>query len=484
MNQSSSPFFDLISLGAAETVTGSKHILKWENKTFLIDCGMFQGEDTQGFKEWDYEKFDQKFIQSLDAVFLTHAHLDHCGYLPKLVRDGFKGPIFATKATAELAEIVMRDAAKIASDRARRANKKITKESKKEVALYQSIHVEQTLALFNIVSFSKKIHLEPFDVTFHYAGHIPGASTVSFYHTYLKERVTFSGDLGRSHDPLLYGPEAVKNSHYIVVESTYGDRVHPDHNEEKAIEELTQHIRSVKKKNAPLLIAAFSVQRTQLLYYYLDQVFKKHPELELPIFADSPMAMAVGNVFKHSDEYLKIDAVKIAEIYENIQEIGQQWDRENMDKMPVARVIISSSGMMSGGFVAEHFKAMADNPDAILYLPGYMGKGTLGRELADGLKEIKVSEKSIGPSHETQVSEKIISVKCQVHHSHLFSAHADQQEIINWIYQSSPQNLNHGICLVHGEVNSQEILKEKLEEIGYTNIHIQLRDSVHRVIIP
>ena len=472
MNKVTEPHFDLTSLGAAETVTGSKHLLNWEDKTFLIDCGLYQGQETKGLKEWDYERFDQGFIHSIDAIFLTHAHLDHCGYLPKLVRDGYQGPIYATKATIELAEIVMRDAAKIAQNNARSANKKITKESKKEVALYQTIHVEQTLKLFKVISFNKPLPIGPFEITFQYAGHIPGASSVSIKHVALKHKVTFSGDLGRSHDPLLHAPDAAKESTYLVVETTYGDRLHPDHNEEKAIEELAEILRRIKNKNAPLLIAAFSVQRTQLLFYYLNEVFKKFPDLRMPIFADSPMATAVGQVFRHSDEYLKIKNSEITAIFENIQEVSQKWDRENMDKMSTAHVIVSSSGMMTGGFVTEHFKAIVDNKDATLYLPGYMGSGTLGRKLADGAKGLSFSN-----------SETETEIKCQVIHSHLYSAHADQGEILKWIQNSSPVDHCVGVTLIHGEPGALEEMRTKLDALGYKNVHIQAPASMHRVIL-
>ncbi len=466
--QTTCPSLVLTSLGAAGMVTGSKHILQWDGRVFLIDGGLFQGQDTLGLKEWDYENFDAGFIRKIDAIFLTHAHLDHCGYLPKLVRDGFQGKIYATKATSELAEIVMRDAAKIAQDVARTKNKKIKKESLKKEPLYQTIHVEQCLKLFRIISFEHPINLEPFQIKFHYAGHIPGASIVSFEHKLFSKTVTFSGDLGRSHDPLLNPPQPVVGSDVVVVESTYGDRLHeasPEHNPES---ELIELIKKVKKKDAPLLIAAFSVQRTQLIYYYLNEIFKKHPELHLPVFADSPMGMAVGQVFRHSSEYLKISNAKASEIYQYIQEMQHQWDRESLKDMNRGHIIVSSSGMMSGGFITGHFADISSNSDAMLYLPGYMGRGTLGRLLADGVREVEVGE-------------EVLKVKCQVVHSRLYSAHADQSELIDWVQLSSPQEQNRDVILIHGEPEVCKKFKEKLNSLQYKQVHIQQRGESHTI---
>jgi metallo-beta-lactamase family protein len=225
-NKKNNKEIKLTSLGAAQTVTGSKHLLEWDRHHFLIDCGLYQGQETKGWPEWDYQQFNQEYIRKIHAVFLTHAHLDHCGYLPKLIRDGFNGPIYATQATYELAEIIMRDAAKIAQNEARTKNKKINKESQKITPLYQTIHVEQTLKHFKIVNFNKPFNLGPFQITYHYAGHIPGASSVSLTHALQKKTILFSGDLGRHDDPLLRPPTPAPNADVVVVESTYGDRLH------------------------------------------------------------------------------------------------------------------------------------------------------------------------------------------------------------------------------------------------------------------
>lgn len=454
------PHLSLTSLGAADTVTGSKHILQWEDRIFLIDAGLYQGYETIGLKEWDYEQFPVSFIRQIDAIFLTHAHLDHCGYLPKLVRDGFEGAIYCTKATAEIAEIVMRDAAKIAQNDARVRNRKIKKESLKKDPLYETIHVEQCLKLFKIIAYNKPLHFEPFEIKFHYAGHIPGASSVSITHQLFSKTITLSGDLGRSHDPLLNAPTPVTGSDIIAVESTYGDRLHEGEGDQSPEQELIELIKNAKKKAAPLLIAAFSVQRTQLIYYYLNEVFKKHPELRLPVFADSPMGMAVGKVFRHSKDFLKVSNAKAAEIYQYIQEISHQWDREHLSKMQEGHIIVSSSGMMSGGFITNHFRDIAENHDAQLYLPGYMGTGTLGRKLADGTKQVKLGEDTL-------------DVNCQVTHSHLYSAHADQKELIEWVRACSPPDKNREVILIHGEPEVLLHFKEKLESLHYNKVTIQ-----------
>lgn len=444
------------SFGGADTVTGSQHLLKIEGYGLvLVDAGLFQGVDQCIHRNSPKLSYNPKEIK---AIILTHAHLDHCGLLPLICKKGFSGPIYTTQATKELAEIVLRDAAKIAQAEAASSNKKIKKESLKKEPLYRTQDVERVMNLVKIHPVAKKGLLPGGgSPTFEFfsAGHIPGAISVGFEVN--GGKWLFSGDLGRDDDPLVRSPEIQGQFDHIYVESTYGAHLHPRGEIEKQIEGLIRHTR---EKGSVLLIPAFSVARSQMMALLIHRAFKKNPSLKIPVVMDSPMGLKVNKVFERHPEELKIDLREYHEIFEDIQEIEDKWQDDQLRKFPGAHIIISSSGMMTGGKVLGHFSRLAFDKDNTIFLPGYLGKGTLGAKLLAGEKTFVLEEEEL-------------EVLCKIEHSRELSAHADRDQIYSWLQSVIKNTDSSTIHLIHGEPEEKDSLKDFLLNKGFKNVFLQ-----------
>lgn len=405
--------------GGTESVTGSLSIVETSSEKIVIDCGMFQGlADVEVLNELPFP-FDAK---SITNVILTHAHLDHCGLLPKLVKEGFKGKIYATKGTFDLAKIVLKDAASISDEH------------------YDEADVTRTIHAFRIVKFQETVSLEDMSLKFIPAGHILGASSVKI--TSGGKSVVFSGDVGRSDDHLLQGPQPCPEADLIVLESTYGNRVRTG----DIYKEFHSFLIEISRGRKIGLIASFAIARGQLLLSLINEFFERHPSDSFPVYVDSPMMLEACKVYKaHADETLKgEDLAEQMEKFEKVEFI-RQWETLKRKDGPL--LILSSSGMMTGGRILRHFSHLQERKDTIIFLPGYQGEGTIGRKLFEGERTFTVNGVQV-------------TWKGEVQFSSAFSSHADQNELMHWARD------NIKVCLIHGESEAKLSLKAKLEKEG------------------
>lgn len=436
----------LTSLGGAGTVTGSKHLLEHDSRRLLVDCGLFQGP--RELRELNWKPFPVR-ADSIEAVVLTHAHLDHSGYLPRLVREGFAGPIYATPATIDVARLILLDSAHLQEKDAEFANRHGFSRHKPALPLYTTADAERVMAQFRPVGFH-----EPFDLgngarlLFRYAGHILGASTAEI--RLAGQTILFSGDLGRYDDPTMVDPEPVPHADYVMVESTYGDRIHPTVDAAAALKDV---IERTARRGGTVLIPAFAVGRTQSLLYEL-WTLKARGELDLvPIYVDSPMAINATELFhKHrADHRLDPDVCRQMCDLPNYVRSTEGSKLLSASRMP--KVIISASGMATGGRVLHHIKAFGSDPRNTILFAGFQASGTRGRAMVDGMREVKIHG-------------QWIDLRAEVADLTMLSAHADSNELMRWLggFGSPPART----FIVHGEPGSSAALQQRVErELGW-----------------
>ncbi|MUP45995.1 MBL fold metallo-hydrolase [Gramella sp. BOM4] len=437
-------------LGAAGTVTGSKFYLETGEIKLLVDCGLFQGLKELREKNWENLPID---VKDLDYVLLTHGHLDHTGYLPKLFKQGFRGEILASPPSLEIARIILMDTAKIQEEEAEKANKEEYTKHHPALPLYTIEDVEKTLELFRSVEVGKWIDLdEKISFRFRSAGHILGAC---FLELKLGDKTfLFSGDLGREEDLLLSAPEPPEWADYLILESTYGNRLHPEEN----IEEIfIRNIMEVIESKSILLIASFAVERLQLLSYILWKLFKKNRIPDIPVYLDSPMGIDVTHLFSQYSTYHKIPPSEFKAMkqhFELVSSYKRTWEIID-EKRP--RIVIAGSGMLTGGRILTYLKQFIDQMDTRIILSGFQAEGTRGRQIEDGAYEIRIHG-------------KYYPVKARVEKISSLSAHADQRELINWCRHI--KNIPEQTFLVHGEKQTMDAFRVKLESEFNWNIQI------------
>ncbi|MGZ3775067.1 MAG: MBL fold metallo-hydrolase RNA specificity domain-containing protein [Pseudobdellovibrionaceae bacterium] len=429
-------------LGGTGTVTGSKFLVHDNGTRILVDCGLFQGLKEYRLLNWNGFPFDPKDI---NAVVLTHSHLDHCGALPLLVRKGFTGPIYCSEPTLNLSKIILLDSAKIQEEDAEYANKKGFSKHRPALPLYTEEDVEKTLPLMRSQKLHEKFQIGSLTIEFFGAGHILGAATVLISNK--EKTVCFSGDLGRSNDPLMWPPEPPPESDYIVMESTYGDRNHSQIPSKKILREC---ILEIAKNNGTLLIPSFAVGRTQNLIYELVNL-KRAGEIpsSIPIYLNSPMGHSVSELYEKFAHYQRLGPGQFAELMSEIHSVKSVEESKGLNLKPGPMVILAASGMLTGGRVLHHLKAIASNPENIILLAGYQGVGTRGWSLLNGAKDLKVHG-------------SYIDVKCKVVPSDSFSAHADQTGLLNWL--SSSESKPQKVFLVHGESAASDDLRRRIKD--------------------
>ena len=429
--------------GGVGTVTGSKYLIETDSARVLVDCGMFQGLKELRERNWQPPPFDAR---SLDAILITHAHIDHTGYLPRLVAQGFHGPVHCSRGTADLLKILLPDAARLQEEDADYRNRhKITKHSP-ALPLYTEEDAERTLGLIHPVANSGEAIsvAQGVQAEFRIAGHILGSSLVLVKldgagEDHTGRNLLFSGDLGHYHQPIIRDPVTPPACDYLVCESTYGDRLHDPENPKDA---LARIINDAAARNAPVLIPAFAVGRTQEIIYLIRELEEEKQVPILPVCADSPMAAAATiayskRVEEQDEDYASVLAAKQHPLRtHSMLACSSKQESKRLNESEGARVIISASGMMTGGRVLHHAIRLLPNPDATLVFVGYQAAGTTGRRILNGEPEVKI----LG---------QWIPVRCRIERIGSFSAHADWKEIIQWLegMRGAPRRT----FLTHGE---------------------------------
>lgn len=439
-------------LGAAQSVTGSKYLVDVDNKKILVDCGMFQGQKELRMRNWSPLPIDPKEI---DIVLITHAHIDHIGYLPRLVKGGYKGKIICTAATQDLMSIMLLDAAKLQEEEAVFALKRGYSKHEKPEPLFDELDAKAVLPLTMRQPMKKDFFVLP-DVTasFHNSGHILGAA---FIQLHLKGKsqtktITFSGDLGRYEDPILYEPDPLPPTDILLVESTYGDRLNPMVDVEG---QLCSVVDEACANGGALVIPAFALGRTQSLIYYLIALMKVKKISTLPIYIDSPMAINVTNLYERHSELHKIPVTKehndLISIFDspNIQYCNTRESSQALNGIKKPIIIISASGMATGGRILHHLSHRLPNENDTVLFAGYQAEGSRGRKILEGEDTVRIFGKDI-------------PVRCHVREVHGLSAHADQSELMRWI--STLQQTPKQVFITHGELESATTFSKLIQE--------------------
>ncbi|SIN66363.1 MBL fold metallo-hydrolase RNA specificity domain-containing protein [Algoriphagus halophilus] len=452
-------------LGGAGAVTGSKYLIDLGEFEFLVDCGLYQGNRELRDRNWD--KFPMPPME-MEAIVLTHAHLDHIGYLPKLVKQGFSGPIYCTEATAELAKILLLDSGKLQEEEAEYARKKGYSKHDNPQPLYTQEDAEAVFPKLVPQEFERPFSIHPdVTVTYYHAGHILGASIVKILvkGKEQEKKLVFSGDLGRYHDPILYPPSRIPKADILWIESTYGDRVSPP---VKPEEELGRAIRDTFDRGGLVIIPAFAVGRTQLVMYYLFQLMEKGKIPKAPIFLDSPMAINATKLYLDFKSDHQLTAVLEDDNnhpfdHPQLHYFQKQEQSRSLNEYRGNAIIISASGMATGGRVLHHlFHHLPDEKNGVVFV-GYQAEGTRGRRLLEGEPEIRIYGREV-------------PVKAKIYQIDGLSAHADQNELMDWAegFIEKPKIA----FIIHGEEKSASVLGQKLhEELGWRTILPQYLES-------
>ena len=429
-------------LGAAGTVTGSKYLVEGAGMKFLVDCGLFQGLKELRLLNWENLPVD---ASTIDFVLLTHAHLDHTGYLPRLVKAGFKGNIYGTSPTLDIAEIILKDSAKIQEEEAKQANEQGYSRHKPAIPMYDLNDVEQTVKHFHEIKIDEWVNFgDDMKVRFQTNGHIIGSA---FIEVQIAEKlIVFSGDIGQENDVLLFPPKRPQKADVILIESTYGDRLHPQEDFQKRLKKI---ILETYSKGGSLIIPSFAVERTQSLMYMIWQLRKSGALPEIPCIMDSPMGANVVEVFHKSLTWHKLSKDDCTAMCEMFQVVKSFKETIKLIATTHPKIIIAGSGMVTGGRVLNYLQEYIGRPETTVLLAGFQAEGTRGRQLQEGTHEIKIYG-------------KYYSVKARIETMSGLSAHADQLGLLNWMSEIKvpPEK----IFIVHGESQAADTLRVKIKD--------------------
>jgi metallo-beta-lactamase family protein len=464
---------ELQCMGAAKTVTGSRHLLRANGIQILLDCGLFQDRESIKAGKNEHFGFDPR---SIDAVILSHAHIDHSGALPRLVKEGFRGPIYCTPATKDLCEIMLADSARIQENDAYHRNKRRKLQGKNEIPpLYDEDDVLETIRLMEVVEYNEWFVLvKGIKFEFTDAGHILGSAAI---HLEINEdgshkHFTFTGDIGRATDVLLRSPQPFPQADFILCESTYGDRLH-----EKEIDPSAQLLKVVEdtcvKRLGKVYIPAFSLGRTQEIVYALNNLKNQGLLPNIPVYVDSPLSTNATEIMrKHADNF-NADVTRSLHadpdpfgfnglVYITDSEISKAL---NSDETPC--VIISASGMLEAGRIKHHVRNGIEDPRNTILMVGYCAPGSLGADIMEGKEEVRIY------GHQYKVNAKVEIITS-------YSAHGDYKEMTDYLSCQDPEKVKE-IFLVHGEMMAQLRFKEHLEKQGFQNVTIPEHGQVFRL---
>jgi metallo-beta-lactamase family protein len=451
------PEHTLRFLGGTGTVTGSKYLIESGGKRVLIDCGLFQGYKT--LRERNREPFPVP-PDTIDAVLLTHAHLDHSGYVPALVRDGFRGPIITTSGTAELCSILLPDSAHLLEEEAAHAARKGYSKHNPPKPLYTIQDVEQALSQFRTADFDEVLDVvSGVKATFLPAGHILGAAQLHL--EVAGTSLHFTGDMGRQHDPLMKPPRDFEGADIVVTESTYGNRTHPNIDPEA---ELGPALKPVLDRGGVVVIPAFAVGRTQGLMLHIWRLMEQGVIPRVPIYVNSPMAASATRMYhKHQEEHT-IPVEEFESVYDVAHMVGTVEESKKLNERHGPMVIIAASGMMTGGRVLHHLVAFGDDPNNAIVISGYQAGGTRGALLADGATSLRIFGRDV-------------PIRAEVIQLESMSGHADSTEIIEWMKRSkSTPKMTY---VTHGELDAADRMRFRIS----SELHWKVRAPEHGEII-
>lgn len=453
---------NLIAYGAAQTTTGSMHLLEWRGKRILLDCGLFQGRRKEAFERNRQLPFAARQI---DAVILSHAHIDHSGNLPSLVRQGFHGAIYATSATKDLCEIMLRDSAHLQERDVELVNKRRLKEGKVPFEqLYNQQDVDRTMKLFRPAAYHEAVEVAPeLRLTLFDAGHILGSATVAL--DYVRggrpRRFLFTGDLGQRGMPILRDPDPVPGVDTLLTESTYGDRLHPSSDNVKG--RLKDYLTHIHQHRSKLVIPAFSVGRTQQLLYFLNEIIEQRHAPQTPVVVDSPLSRAATGVHaSHRECFDEATLARLARgddpfMFPGLRFTTSVDESKALNDAPGPLVILSASGMCEGGRILHHLKNNVGDPTAIVLIVGFQAEHTLGRRIVERVSPLRI----FGDEY---------TLRASVYTINALSGHADRQGLLDF-YKSLGGRIGRAFC-VHGEPAYCEANARQLRDLGVPKVEI------------
>lgn len=439
--------FRLQFLGANATVTGSRYLVDAGDQRLLVDCGLFQGYKPLRLRNWAPFPVDPA---SIDAVVLTHAHLDHSGYLPRLVRSGFAGRVWCTDATQSLCNILLPDSGRLLEEEAGYANRKGTSKHHPAEPLYSEVDANRSLRQLQGVPFGQTFEPVPgVQATLRMQGHILGAAAVTL--EYQGVRVTFSGDIGRPHDPVMLAPVAPAESDWLVTESTYGDRIHPARS---LTHELGDVVQRVAARGGVVVIPAFAVGRAQLLLHVIAQLQSTGAIPPVPVFLNSPMATDVTALYRQYPALHRLDAAALDALQRTTHIVSSVEQSKALNRRKGPMVIVSASGMATGGRVLHHLIAFAPDPRNAIVLCGFQAGGTRGAAIAAGAKSVRIYGQDVA------INAEVVQLPAA-------SAHADADEVLDWL-RAAPR-APRLVFVTHGEPDAADAMRLRIErELGWS----------------
>lgn len=456
--------------GATQEVTGSMHLVEVNGKRILLECGLYQGPRAETYTRNLHFPFD---VASIDVVIISHAHIDHVGNLPNLVKQGFRGNVWATAATRNLATYMLMDSAHIQESDVEYVNKQRARVGEPPVEpLYTSADAQMALEQFVSVGLHRPVLVaDGVELTFYSAGHILGAAHVALAiddrQTGKQTRLVFSGDIGRAHSSILRDLEPVGDADLVIMESTYGDKLHEDVSQ--AQRALRNVVNATSRRSGKVIIPAFAVGRTQEIVYALNQLDANGDIPRVPVYVDSPLAVNATDVFRmHPEawneevrEFLMEDKRRSPFDYEQVEYVREARRSKQLNAMPGPAIILSASGMAESGRILHHLKNNIGYPQNTILLVSFMAEGTLGRKIKDGNKKVNIF------GAEFEVRAEVVSIEG-------YSAHADQRELLLWANQFDRTRLKH-VFLVHGEIGPMSTLRDKLRETNVGPVEMPTR---------
>ncbi|WP_337878144.1 MBL fold metallo-hydrolase [Caldimonas sp.] len=430
-------------LGAADTVTGSKHLVDTGSHRILLDCGLFQGYKNLRERNWSPLPVPASHI---DTVVLSHAHLDHSGYLPALVKQGFRGRVFATPATCDLAEVLLLDSAHLQEEDTRRANLHGDSKHRPAQPLYTVDDARRAVSRLHPLPFGQEVELHPgVTVQFTPAGHLLGAAAVTL--RCRGRSLVYSGDLGRDDDLLMPPPQPVHEADVLLIESTYGNRLHPAGD---VLEVLGEAIRGALRRGGSVLMPTFAVGRAQALLLALHRLKRAgRIPAQVPVFLDSPMAAEATQLYERHKALLRVPPEDIAHMCEGVTLVTSPQDSEALTQLHYPRIVLSASGMATGGRVLHHLKVMAPHPQHLIVFPGFQVGGSRGAKMIAGATEVKIHG-------------AYVPIKAEVRHIEGFSGHADAQGLMHWLRQLRTPPAH--TYVVHGEPEAADALRTRIQD--------------------